>query len=258
GPDGRLPVTIRYADRPDAAALEGRAAALPGVTVLSARPADGQVDVAVPARRAAEFWAALTEPAVAGATPRLAGGAAEGRLTGHRMAADPTPHAGGPWCTVSIRITSPTTGPVWNGGTRCGTVPKEEDPPFRALAAVRFCPSPAFGAGVLWGLAGAGKGTTSQTATEPTCVGTTPAEPLPICAEWQLTFQVPAGIYAAWSQGVVLTEDNPDHTLEIAQVLLDVPQFTVTGDTTIRLDAGRAVPVTVDTPEQDAVYTDRT
>src|SRR5690606_7024869 len=55
-----------------------------------------------------------------------------------------------------------------------------------------------------------------------------------------------------------LTEDNPDHTLEIAQVLLDVPQFTVTGDTTIRLDAGRAVPVTVDTPEQDAVYTDRT
>ena len=258
GPDARLPVTIRYADRPDATALDERAAALPGATVLSTRPADGQVDVAVPAHRADEFWAALTEPAVAGATPRLAGGAAEVWLTGHKLAAGPTPHAGGQLYTVSLRIASPTTGPVWNGDTRCGTVPQEAGPPHRVLAAVRFCPSPSFGAGVLWGLAGGGKGTTYHTATDPTCVGTTPAEPLPICAEWELTFQVPAGIYAAWSQGVVLTEDNPDHTLEIAQVLLDVPQFTVTGDTTIRLDAGRAVPVTVDTPEKDAVYTDRT
>lgn len=257
GPDARIPVTVRYPGQPDPATLDERADSLPGATVLGTRPADGEVDLAVPAAHAAEFWAALTEPAGA-ATSGLAGDAVEIWLTGHKTAAaNPTPQAGEPLYTVSYRITSPTSGPVWNGIHRCGTVPDVDPPNFVPAFAVRYCPTPPFAAGSLWGLAGAGKDTAYGTATDPTCIRTTPAEPLPICAEWELTFRVPAGIYAAQSRGVLLTEDNPDQTLEVAHVNLDVPQFTVTGDITIRLDAGQAVPVTYHTPHSDAVLASR-
>jgi hypothetical protein len=174
GPNARIPVTIRYASRP-AAALHRQAARLPGATVLATVPGSGEVKVSV------------------------AGGAAQVWLTGHQTpaSASPRPQDGQPLYTVTETITRKTgpvdfyCGPLSGPGGDFVTTICPNIFPFR-----------------LWGVAGAGQ-EHGYRPNDMTCATLTPAKPYPVCTAWQVTFSVPAGVYAAHDYASFLTTDDP-------------------------------------------------
>ncbi len=260
GPAARIPVTIQYGARSGTAAMRRAAARLPGATVLATQPGSRQVSVSVAARRAGAFWAALTgqpstaqpttsaaRAAVAAGRPAgLTGGAARIWLTGHQTPGPATAPASTPMYTVTETITgSPAGSPVFGTNGGCAG----EDAQGNQVIG-RLCTQ---GSDLLWGVAGGGEDHGYSPATSyagnGTCVSQTPAKPYPVCTAWQYTYSVPAGVYAAQNYGTFLTTDNPAGTLEKALAELDVPQFTVTGNTSITINAAAAQPVTVSTPQ---------
>lgn len=242
----RIPVVIQYGDHLGTAALARRAASLPGATVLATRLASDQAEVSVAVGRAAAFWTALTGRSGAappwGGPAGLAGGATRLWLAGHLrpLSSAPPPRpgaatlAGTPRYPVSEVITR-TTGPLQY--SLC-----------EGAAVHLSCPQP-----FLLGLAGAALGQTFSYPRE-TCLRRKPGRPFPVCLAMKFSFQVPAGVYFAGGNGGMLTTDDSDHTIEAATVELDVPQFTVTGPTTVDLNADRAVPVTVTAPQPASSY----
>jgi hypothetical protein len=239
GPAGRIAVGIQYAGHPGAAALARRVGRLPGAAPLALRPASGQAEVSVAARRAAAFWAALTGGAGAAPGPGGAAGLADGTtrlwLAGHPISspAGPHPQAAQPGYPVNEIITR-TTGPLQYSACDGAAVHLSCAQPF------------------LWGLAGTGLGQSFSPAE--TCLRLRHARPFPVCTTFKFSFRVPAGIYFAGGNGGMLTTADSDHTLENATVELDVPQFTVAGPTTIRVNADKAQPVTVTAPRPATNY----
>jgi hypothetical protein len=240
GPAARIPVTIEYAD---SAGMRQAAASLPGVTVQAAKPAADEVMVTVAAARAAGFWAALTgHPTSAagpstwqpGARESLAGGAIRIWLTGNQAPPQATrsPQDGQSLYTVTETITRMTGIPEECVGSDFGYL------------GCGF----SLGGPSLFGVAGTGQDQSYSPSGLPSCVSETAS----VCTAWQATFTVPAGVYYAHGYGNFLTTDDSDHTLEQAVVELDIPQFTVTGNTAISLDVDKAVPVTVSTPQPAA------
>ncbi len=246
GPAARIPVTIAYAGHLTAAQLRAHAAQLPGATVRAALPGQGQVQITVPASRAAAFWAALTSPATTvPARTRLADGATRIWLTGHHTgpAASPRPQDGQPLYTVTETITRATGPAIGEHPLLCDYPDQQGNPTIG-----RLCLQPLFT--TLWGVAGPGTGVVySPDVNGAVCVKEQPAKPLPVCSAIQISFSVPAGVYFAQGSGLINTTDNLDHTLEQAWLELDVPQLTVTGNTSFTIDANRAVPVTASTPQ---------
>jgi hypothetical protein len=261
GPQAHIPITIAYAGHPTAAQLRADAARLPGAAVQAVQSGSGQVHISVPASQAAAFWAALTSPAQATtasasipARPSLADGATQVWLTGHQAgpAASPQPQDGQPLYTVTETITR-TTGQVVNPGFQCDLSPDQQG----NITMGPLCFNSNSGQQLLWGVAGPGTGMdypalvmgNNGHAYSETCVDEKPATPFPVCSAWQLSFSVPAGVYFAQSTASFLTTDNTDHTLEEANLELDLPQLTVTGNTSFTLNADQAVPVAVATPQ---------
>jgi hypothetical protein len=247
-----IPVTLQYPPTHAGATLRSAAARLTGATVTGTTPASGEVTMTVAASKAASFWTALTGQTATTATSpssmspaALAGGASRIWLTGHQVSAAAGPQAQAeqpqdtqPLYTVTETITR-STGPV---DRKCG----------RTILVSNFCltiPAPS-----LWGVAGSGQGNDYDANGRGTCVSETQATPYPVCTALQLTYSVPAGVYYAHAEGEFLTTDEPEGTLETADVTLDVPQFTVAGNTAISLDADQAVPVTVSTPQPGVPY----
>jgi hypothetical protein len=249
GTAASIPVTVQYAAGQSDAALRSDAARLPGATITGTTRASGEVTMTVAASKAASFWTALTgQPATAATAPpptALADRASRIWLTGHQASAaaspqsqDEQPQDTQPLYTVTETITR-STGPV---DRKCG----------RTILVSNMCltiPAP-----YLLGVAGSGQDNAYNANGRATCVSETQATPYPVCTAWQLTYSVPAGVYYAHAQGQFLTTDDPEGTLEQADVTLDVPQFTVAGNTAISLDADQAVPVTVSTPQPGVPY----
>lgn len=246
GTAAQIPVTVQYAAGQADGTLRSDAASLPGTTVTGTTPASGEVTMTVAAGKAASFWAALTgQPGTATATPptALAGGISRIWLTGHQVSAaagpqsqDEQPQDSQPLYTVTETITR-TTGPV---DRKCG----------RTVLVYNLC---LLGSATLLGVAGSGQDNVYN-ASGTSCVSETQAQPYPVCTAYQLTYSVPAGIYYAHDGGEFLTTDDPEGTLERASVTLDVPQFTVAGNTAISLDADKAARVTVRTPQPAVTY----
>jgi hypothetical protein len=256
GPAAQIPVTIAYAGHLTAAQLRAHADRLPGVTVLTALPGQGQVQITVAASRAAAFWAALTRPAAAGpssvpAGAGLADGATRVWLTGHQTgpAASPRAQNGQPLYTVTETITR-TTGPaVGDHPLLCSYPDQQGNPTVGRLCWQSILTT-------LWGVAGPGTGVAyNPDATGAVCVAEQPAKPLPVCSAIQISYSVPAGVYFAQGSGLFNTADNMDHTLEQAWLELDVPQLTVAGNTSFTIDANQAVPVTATTPQPGQQWT---
>ena len=229
GTGGRIPVIIRHAG------LGSALAHLPGV-VATARPASGELEVSVAASRATAFWAAITTRSAAAHGPAgLADGATQLSLAGHDAAAQPSraPASGQPLYPVTELVTR-STGPLQY--SICD-----------GAAVHLFCAAP-----FLLGVAGPalGQGFSPQE----TCLKLRPAKPYPVCDTLKFSYRAPAGVYFAGGNGGMVTGDNSDHTLENAVVELDVPQFTVAGPTTIRLNANDAKPVSVTTPLPTSDY----
>jgi hypothetical protein len=247
GSSARIPVTLQYTSSPGSATLRRDAARLPGATVLATMPG-GEVQVSVAATRASAFWAALTGGSPPGATApaSLADGVTGVWLTGQQPSVPGTPAVqdGLPLYTVTETISRNMNGPV--DSTDCTG--------WSGPLVTSFCID-AFVTPQLVGVAGSGEDqyypATNGTGT---CVRQRPAKPAPVCTAWQLSYSVPAGIYFANAVGSFYSTDNPDHTLESTNVELDVPQFTVTGNTAISLNASQAVPVTVTTPRPGVDY----
>jgi hypothetical protein len=241
GTAASIPVTIQYPAATTAAQLRRNASQLPGATIQATNPASGEVTALVAARNAAAFWAALTRtgpgtpatgnPGEAG----LAGGASRIWLTGHQITASatPRPQDSPPLYQVTETITKDTGTAIFSGGQ--GT--------YLFLIAT-----------FLWGVAGPGK-EQAYLPTGTACASLKPAKPLPVCTAWAVTYSVPAGVYFAQGDGQFNSADNADHTLEEADLELDVPQFTVTGPTALTLNADTAVPVTASTPLPAVEYT---
>jgi hypothetical protein len=261
GPDAQIPVTIAYAGHLTSARLHANSDSLPGTAVQAVNAGSGQVQATVAASRAAAFWAALTSPAPAAASangparPTLVGGATGIWLTGHQVtpAASPQPQAGQPLYTVTETITR-ATGPLMPPGATCNWAPDQQG----TLTYGPVCFNGYFNYG-LWGVAGPGQEVNygpnpyffDGNAWYEECVDEKPAAPsaMPTCSAWQLSYSVPAGVYYVYGSGGIDTTDNTDNTLERDHLLLDVPQLTVTGDTSLTLNADRAVPVKVTTPQ---------
>jgi hypothetical protein len=242
GARGQIPVTIQYTSHTPPSALAREAASLPGTRVLATLPASSEATVSVAAADAAAFWGAVTaRPAAApgpaamqsAAPGSLSGGITSIWLTGHRDPAAASPHSqdGQLLYTVTETITR-KTGPVLPA-TCAGNEPL-------GYLCISFMP-------FLLGLAGPGQGNVYNRTSE-TCVSEEPGQPLPVCTAWQVTYTVPAGVYFAHAIGQIDTATDADHTLEKAFVEMDIPQFTVTGDTSITMNADQATPVTFSTP----------
>jgi len=255
----KIPVTVQYPPVQTDAVLRSDAGELPGATVISTTPATGEVAMTVAVSQAASFWAALTgQSRTAGATPlstrpaTLASGASRIWLTGHQISAAAGPQSQAeqppgsqPLYTVTETITGhPAGSPV---DEICGGQDAQGN-----LVYGRFCLEPF--TPELFGLAGSGQALKYAAATgyngQGACISETAAKPYPICNAWQLTYSgIPAGIYYAQAYGRFLTTDNAEGTLDEAIAEMDVPQFTVTGNTSITINAANAVPVTVTTPQ---------
>jgi hypothetical protein len=251
GPSGHIPVTLRYASHPTAAALREDATSLPGAAVIGASTAQGDVRIEVAASRAGSFWAALTSHNAATvarpgspAPTALAGGAAAVWLTGHDTnAAAPRPDDGQPVYPVIITFTRTIAGSFTP--QPCGLAPQDG-------GAAWLCPVGASGV-TLMGVAGGGLDN-SYTTYSSTCVKTVAAKPYRLCTAYQSTLNVPAGVYAEDTQGTVDSTDDADHTLEHASVQLDVPQLIVTGPTALTINGNDIRPITVSTPQPASPY----
>jgi hypothetical protein len=252
GPSGRIPVGIQLAGHPGAAAL-GRMGRLPGAVLLAVRPGSGQAELDVAADRATAFWAALTGQrdgqAASGVVPRLADGVTRIWLAGHETGGSPAGQANaaagasaGPLYTVS-ETTTRSEGAI--EGSCFGAVGGK-------ILATIMCPVK----GYLYGLAGAGTGQ-EYPASSLSCPRLRSAKPYPVCLAWRVTYRVPAGVYFAGG-GItdVLSTDNPDHALETSGVMLDIPQVTVAGPTTLNVDANHLVPVSASIPRPGADFGD--
>ncbi|HEY3952262.1 MAG TPA: hypothetical protein VGM53_02715 [Streptosporangiaceae bacterium] len=256
--DARIPVTLQYAAGQSDATLRRDAGKLPGATVTAAAPASSTVTMTVAASKAASFWTALTgqSATTAGAPPpahpaALAGGASRVWLTGHQLsaAASAQPRSAQaqdtpPLYTVTETITgSPAGSPVYDYCLGQDTQGNLVEGRFCLLG---FIPH-------LWGVAGAGQDQSYPASLGydglGTCITETSASPYPVCKTWQFTYSVPAGVYAEQGYGTSLTTDDPEGTLVNTHVEMDVPQFTVTSNTSITFNAAKAQPLTVTTPE---------
>jgi hypothetical protein len=258
-PAAQIPVTVQFAAAAGDAALRSDAAKLPGATISSTTPATGQVAMTVTASKAASFWAALTgQPATTSAAAQpsvrpatLADGVSQIWLTGHQVSAAASPQSsaqqsqdGQPLYTVTETITgSPAGSPADQGCLGEDTQGN--------LVAARFC---TLFTPQLWGVVGGGADQDYQAVlgynNQGTCISETAASPYPVCNTWQFTYTgVPAGIYYAQGYGTFLTTDDPEGTLEGTDVEMDLPQFNVTGNTSITMNTATAVPVTVTTPQ---------
>jgi hypothetical protein len=216
GPGGHIPVMLRYGGHLAAAALGRAAAALPGARVTGTWPATGTVEVSVAARSAAKFWAALTGGPVRaprpGAAPygvtSLAGGLTRVWPAGQAAAAPAQPADGQPLYTVTETIT--------------GMANRS----FFSLDSLLF------------GMVGVTGGGADQNypALGLSCVSGNP------CTTAQVTYSVPAGVYAASGQGSFYVGPR----LQFADLM--VPQLTVAGDTAFTLDMNALQHIVISTP----------
>ena len=226
-----LALTVRYGDRPDAAALDKRTSGLSGVTTVAKHPDSGTVDLRVDPRQAAGFWAAVKPNSQLGdfsnylfdgATPKLSGDAVAIWPTGLRsMKAKPQTDTGQPKYRVT-QIVKRKNGDVVYCGARATTI----------------CPVGGF---MLAQVAGSAVGSGYESVSA-RCLDADP------CTTFEVTYEVPPGVYEAGGHAVFLLDRREQH------LNLELPEFEVTGDTTITLDGDTAQQLTVGTPRPTEVF----
>ncbi|MEU9507327.1 hypothetical protein AB0D32_13715 [Micromonospora sp. NPDC048170] len=231
GESGSLPLTVEYGDQPGAATLNQRVAKLPGVTATATHPQTGRVDLRVELRHAADFWAEvkgrtsigeLNDYLFHGVVPKLGGDIVRIWPTDRRSAAaKPQADTGQPKYQIT-QIVKRTKGEPVNCGTGIFIMCAAELPGFTQVA------GSAVGSG--------------YEATSGRCLDQDP------CTTWELTYQVPPGKYVAGGNARFWLDSREQH------LNLMVPEFTVDGDATIRLDADAARELTVGTPRPTETF----
>jgi hypothetical protein len=224
GPGAALPVVLRSTSTAGAAAMAKTAATLPGVKVTSVSTAAPTVEVTVRVGQAAAFWAAITgtrAPRPGQPPAGFADGIAGISLAGHSTA-NTSPRLAGDQRLYTV--TENITGSLPSGGTQCG--------PSITLCLL----SSDFGMFGVTGMAA----DTSFPAYNLSCTGTTTSG---ICNAYQVTYQVPAGMYLNSGFGA-FREGVDNQWLDMS-----IPQLTVAGDTSITVDVSKARKLTVSTPQ---------
>lgn len=210
-------VVVQYAGHPTSAWLLEHGAALAGARVTGVSPQAGTVTVQVSPGRTSEFWAALSGQRHVW-TPGT--GPLNPRLAGGISRA---------WLAGHQSL-----GARQFAGQALYTVTETIT---RKNGIVSLLPD-------LLGVSGAGADTLTSPVTRG-CVTST-------CSVFQLTFRVPEGVYEADDpEGVFV--DLSDITYN--WIDLTVPQFAVTGDTNISIDANNAREITISTPRPSVAYT---
>ncbi|MFI5488660.1 hypothetical protein [Micromonospora echinaurantiaca] len=226
-----LGVTVKYGDRLDAAALDKRVSGLPGVTTAAKHPDHGTVDLRIEPRQAAAFWAGFKGDTGVGelsdylfdrVTPKLSGDAVALWPTGLRSAeAEPQTDTGQPTYRVT-QTYKRKNGDAFYCGVRLMTI----------------CPMFGF---LLAQVAGNAVGSAYESVSA-RCLDSDP------CTTFEATFEVPPGTYQA-SGHALFRLDGRDQQLN-----LELPEVTVTGDTTITRDADTARQLTVGTPRPTETF----
>ncbi|MGW0432216.1 hypothetical protein ACWDV4_06680 [Micromonospora sp. NPDC003197] len=231
GGDTSFAVTVKYGDRLDAASLDKRISRLSGVTTAGKRPDLGTVDLRIDPRQAAEFWTAIKPNSQLGdfsnylfdgATPQLGGEAVAIWPTGLRsVKATPQTDTGQP----KYRVTQ-----IFKR--------KNADANSCGARVMTLCPVGGF---VLAQVAGAAVGSAYESVSA-RCLDEDP------CTTFEATYEVPPGTYEAGGHAVFLLDRREQH------LNLELPEFEVTGDTTITRDGDAAQQLTVGTPRPTEVF----
>ncbi|SCG44661.1 PA domain-containing protein [Micromonospora echinaurantiaca] len=231
GANTPLGITVKYGDRLDAAALDKRVSGLPGATTAAKHPESGTVDLRVDPRQAATFWAGFKGKTGVGelsdylfdrVTPKLGGDAVALWPTGLRSEkAEPQTDTGQPTYRVT-QTYKRTNGEPFYCGTRLMTI----------------CPTFGFLLAQVAGNA-VGSGYESVSAR---CLDNDP------CTTFEATFEVPPGTYQGGGHALFRLDGRDQ------QLNLELPEFTVTGDTTLTRDADAARQLTVGTPRPTETF----
>ncbi|MFG3704700.1 hypothetical protein ACGF7U_08180 [Micromonospora sp. NPDC047670] len=226
-----LAVTVKYGDRLDPAALDKRVSGLSGATTAAKHPDLGTVDLRIAPRQAAAFWATLKGNTQRGelsnylfdrATPKLGGDAVAIWPTGLRPAqAEPQSDTGQPRYRVT-QIVKRKNGDAFHCGTRLMTI----------------CPIGGF---LLAQVAGSAVGSAYESVSA-RCLDDDP------CTTFEVTYEVPPGTYESGGHSVFRLDAREQH------LNLELPEFTVTGDTTITRDGDAARQMTVGTPRPTETF----
>ncbi|WFF04612.1 hypothetical protein O7622_16130 [Micromonospora sp. WMMD1076] len=231
GENTPLGVTAKFGDRLDAAALDKRVSGLPGATTAAKHPDQGTVDLGVEPGRATAFWAALRGTNSPGGlsdylfgrvTPKLGGGAVAVWPTGLRSErVAPQTDTGQPKYRVTQVYKRKNGEPF-----QCGTL------------LMTICPIFGF---QLVQVAGTATGSAYDSVSA-RCLDSDP------CTTFEATFEVPPGTYEAGGHAIFRLDGREQ------QLNLELPEFTVTGDTTLTRDADAARELTVGTPRPTETF----
>ncbi len=233
GSGAELPVVLQSATAAGTAAVAKTAAAVPGVKVTGVSAAADTVQVTVSAGDAAAFWSAITgtraarpgQPATGLATTGLADGITGIWLADHRTATA-SPQRAAERLAADQRlytVTETIIGPAPATGLGCG--PQET-----------LCISPIDQG--MFGVSGAAADTGFPAASF-VCSSQTAGGP---CTAYQVTYQVPAGIY------LVDGFANVDQGSDTDGLDMTIPQLAVIGDTSFTIDVNKARKLAVTTP----------